>query len=124
MNPKKWELGFHSQPSERERAFERDSMLEREWERRRGGGAYRDLTMAEQWRLETERVVVDSTRTPTPGSTTRAGRATARGVEHAMEGGRRPKASSETRGARRPETLMGRVWLRGVNSDLEGSIPC
>ena len=46
-----------------------------------------------------------------------------RGVEHAMEGGGRPKASSKTKGARRPETLMGRVWLRGVDSDQKGSIP-
>ena len=90
---------------------------------KKGGEAYRDLTMAEPWRSEMKRAVVDSIRTPTPGSTTRAGRATARGVEHAMEDGGQSKVSSETRGARRPETLMGRVWLRGVDSDQKGSIP-
>ena len=83
----------------RERALERDAMLERVRERRRGRGAYRDLTMAEPWRSEMERAVVDSTRTPTPGSTTRAGRATATAM--AAGGGRNlPATSSATAGSR------------------------
>ena len=56
---------------------------------------YLDLTMAEQWRSESEGAVVDGTRTPTPESTTCAGRATAQGVEHAMEGDRKSRVSSE-----------------------------
>ena len=68
-------------------------MLERE---RSEEEVYLDLTMAEPWRSESEGAVVDGIRTPTPGSTTRAGRATAQGVEHAMEGGRKTRVSSKT----------------------------
>ena len=59
----------------RERAVE--SIREREREREEGEKLSFDLTMAEPWRPVKKEAVVDSTRTPTPGSTTCDGRATA-----------------------------------------------
>ena len=60
----------------RERAVESIRERDREREREEGEKLTFDLTMAEPWWPVKKKVVVDSTRTPTPGSTTCVGRAT------------------------------------------------
>ena len=46
-----------------------------------------------------------------------------RGAQHAMDGGKEAQASSETGGARRPETLRVRDWLHEHGGESQRAIP-